>query len=348
MTSTASGWVRGFAMLMGVAWALVAVGCDKAEDKSAGGSAQSSGNAGGAGGAKRTVRIGFVGKSDANMVFQVARNGANAAQRELGSKYGVTLEVIHRTPNQEDAAKQVEAIDALVRDRVDGIAVSCSQAATLKPAIDRAVDAGIPVITFDSDSPDSKRFAYYGTDDEPAAHKLIDLLARSMGEKGTIAILAGNEAAPNLQARVRGAKAQLAKYPNMKLLENGVFYHEETPEKAAERVATATAANPSIQGWAFVGGWPLFTNNALKWPAGQIKVASWDAMPAQLGYLRSGHVDVLLAQDCFGWGYKSVEILLDKIVNKKDPPSPRVIDPLTEVTRDNVDAFAKKWEEWLK
>ena len=96
-----------------------------------------------------------------------------------------------------------------------------------------------------------------------------------------------------------------------------------------------------------VGGWPLFTTNALKWKPGTVKVVSVDALPAQLGYLKSGHVQLLLAQDCYGWGHKSVEILLDKIVKKQDPPQPRVIDPLTAVTPDMADEYAKNWEKWL-
>jgi len=58
-------------------------------------------------------------------------------------------------------------------------------------------------------------------------------------------------------------------------------------------------------------------------------------------------VQVLLAQDCYGWGHKSVEILLDKIVNGKDPESKRIIDPLTRVTKENVKEFAKNWDKWL-
>jgi ribose transport system substrate-binding protein len=174
-------------------------------------------------------------------------------------------------------------------------------------------------------------------------------LAKAMGDKGTVAILAGNQSAPNLQARVKGVRDELAKHPNMKELNNGagVFYHQETPEKAAEAVANAQNANPGIEGWAMVGGWPLFTTNALKWEPGKVKVVSVDALPAQLGYLKSGHVQLLLAQDCYGWGHKSVEILLDKIVNKKDPPSVKVIDPLTAVTKETADEYGKKWEKWL-
>ena len=97
----------------------------------------------------------------------------------------------------------------------------------------------------------------------------------------------------------------------------------------------------------FIGGWPLFTADALKWPAGSIKVASVDALPAQLGYLKTGHVEVLLAQDCYGWGTKSVNLLLDKVLDNKQPADVRVVDPLTKVTKDNVDAFGKNWEKWL-
>ena len=55
-----------------------------------------------------------------------------------------------------------------------------------------------------------------------------------------------------------------------------------------------------------------------------------------------------LAQDCYGWGTKSVEILLDKIVKNQSPPDVKVIDPLTLVTKENVDSYAENWKKWLK
>ncbi|TAK95616.1 MAG: sugar ABC transporter substrate-binding protein [Verrucomicrobia bacterium] len=298
--------------------------------------------------AKRKIVIGFIGKSLANDVFQAAQSGAQAAAKELGAKYNVEVEVEIRTPNDEDATKQAEAVEALTRRGADGIALSCSEANTVTPSIDKAVGKGVAVMCFDSDAPNSKRFAYYGTDDKSCGARAMEELAKAMGGKGTVAILAGNQSAPNLQSRVAGAKEALAKYPDMKLNEPGVFYHVETPEKAAEAVLSAQNANPGIQGWTFIGGWPLFTTDALKWPAGSIKVASVDALPAQLGYLRDGHVEVLLAQDCYGWGTKSVEILLEKILKNQTPPAVRVVDPLTRVSKENVDEYGKHWEQWLK
>lgn len=325
--------ILGFALLS----AIVALGgCSKKPENAAEGDKE-----------KRTVLIGIVGKSQTNDVFQAAHAGAKAAAKELGEKYGVNVQVEIRTPNDEDATKQAEAVEALTRRGADGIAISCSEANTVTPSIDKAVDKGIPVMCFDSDAPASKRFAFYGTDDETCGARIADQVAKSMGDKGTVAILGGNQSAPNLQKRVSGAKAAFEKYPEIKLNNPGVFYHVETPEKAAEAVMSAQNANPGIQGWAFIGGWPLFTADALKWPPGSIKVVSCDALPAQLDYVRNGYVDALFAQDCYGWGYKSVEVLLDKIVNDKSPADPRIVDPLTEVTKANVDQFSQNWAKWL-
>jgi ribose transport system substrate-binding protein len=96
-----------------------------------------------------------------------------------------------------------------------------------------------------------------------------------------------------------------------------------------------------------IGGWPLFAKNALKWAPGSVKTVSVDALPAQLAYLKSGHVAALYAQDCYGWGYRSVEIVLNKVVKKQDPPAVRIIDPLTRVTKETADEYGKKWDKWL-
>jgi ribose transport system substrate-binding protein len=297
---------------------------------------------------KKKITIGLVAKSQSNPVFQAAYAGAKDAAKELGDKYNADVTIDWQTPPDEDAQKQAQAIEQLSNSGAQGIAVSCSDANTVTPAINKAVENGALVMCFDSDAPRSKRFCYYGTEDGACGKLVMDKLAAAMGEKGTIAILAGNQTAPNLQKRVAGVKDELAaKYPNMKLLDDGVFYHIETPEEAAKALASAQSTHPEIEGWAMVGGWPLFTDNACRWNPGEVKVVSVDALPPQLKYLKDGHVQELLAQDCYGWGHKSVEVLLNKLLNNQDPPQEKIFDPLTEVTKDNADDFGKKWDKWL-
>lgn len=295
--------------------------------------------------AQKSYTLGLVAKSQGNPVFQAARVGAEAAARELGAQHNLKIKIDWRTPNEEDAQKQAEAIEQLVLAGAAGIAVSCSDANKLTDAINSAVKNGVPVATFDSDAPASKRFVCYAVDDEQCGQRVMDELAKVMGSKGVVAILAGNPNAPNLQKRVAGVKKAAKKYPGITLRDT--FYHKETPQDAAAKVEQVMQANPDIGGWAMIGGWPLFTDNALKWPAGSVKCVSVDALPQQLGYLRSGHVQMLLAQQCYEWGHRSVELLIDKIHFKKNPPAVKDVSELVPVTKNNLEAFAKNWDKWL-
>jgi ribose transport system substrate-binding protein len=207
------------------------------------------------------------------------------------------------------------------------------------------VKNGVPVATFDSDAPASKRFVTYGVDDIKCGEQVMEDLARIMGGKGAVAILAGNQNAPNLQKRVQGVKNVAKKFPGIKIRDT--YYHKETPQDAAAKVEQVMQANPDITGWAMIGGWPLFTDNALKWQPGTVKCVAVDALPAELAYVRSGHVQLLLAQQCYEWGYRSVEHLINKVHFKKEPKAVRDISALVPVSKDNVDAFAKNWEKWL-
>jgi ribose transport system substrate-binding protein len=78
--------------------------------------------------APRTITIGLVAKSQGNPVFQAARVGAEDAAKALSEKHGVNIRIDWRTPNEEDAQKQAEAIEQLVLAGADGVAVSCSDA----------------------------------------------------------------------------------------------------------------------------------------------------------------------------------------------------------------------------
>jgi ribose transport system substrate-binding protein len=295
--------------------------------------------------AQKSYTIGLVAKSQGNPVFQAARVGAEAAAKELSAKHSLKIKIDWRTPNEEDAQKQAEAIEQLVLAGAEGIAVSCSDANKLTDAINSAVKNGVPVATFDSDAPASKRFVTYGVDDEQCGEQVMHELAKVMNGKGVIAILAGNQNAPNLQKRVAGVKQAAKKYPGITIRDT--YYHKETPQDAAARVEQVMQANPDLTGWAMIGGWPLFTDNALKWAPGSVKCISVDALPQQLGYLRSGHVQMLLAQQCYEWGYKSVEHLINKIHFKKNPAAWKDVSPLVPVTKESVDAFAKNWDKWL-
>lgn len=298
-------------------------------------------------GSKKTYKIAVIAKSQSNQVFQAAKVGAEDAAKDLSAKHDIDVQVLWRTPNDEDAQKQAEFIEQLAVQGVDGITISCSDAATVTRAIDRAVERGVAVMCFDSDAPDSKRFAFFGVDDLDCGKRVMGELAALLGPSGgKVAVLAGNQMAPNLQSRVRGAREEAKAHPNIQIVD--VYYHAETPQDATAKVEEVMAVHPEIAGWAMVGGWPLFTDSLLKWPPGRTKIVAIDALPEQLAYVRKGVCQLLLAQRVHDWGYRSVEVLVDRLHFRKDPPSARIISDLIPVTKANVEEFGKNWEKWLR
>lgn len=286
----------------------------------------------------------MIAKSSTNPVFISARTGAEAAARDLFKKHGIEVKIDWRTPPTEDGQVQAQRISQAVNDGANAVLISCSDAGKVTGAINDAVSRGIPVMTFDSDAPKSKRFAFYGVDDVKTGEKVMAELAKQLGGKGKIAILAGNQNAPNLRKRVEGVLREAKKYPGIKVA--GTFYHIETPQDAAAEVVRVMNAYPDITGWAMVGGWPLFTKTLLAdLNPEKVKVVAVDALPAQLPYVERGIAPVLLAQPTYLWGYVSVEKIVEKLYEKKEIPAINEME-LVRVDKQSLGSWARQLQEW--
>ena len=335
-------WGRAALSVLGAA--LLVAACGKGGDSESKDAAPPAGGPGAAAGGGQ-YKIAVIGKSSTNPVFLAARTGAEQAAKDLSAKHNIKVEVVWMTPPQEDGQVQAQRIQQAVNDGAHAVLISCSDASTLTGAIDDAVNRGVVVMTFDSDAPQSKRFAFYGVDDLQTGEATMAELAKAMNGKGKVAILAGNQNAPNLQKRVQGVKQEAAKYPGISIA--GTFNHIETPQDAAGEVVRVNNAYPDITGWAMIGGWPLFTQTLLTDinPA-KMKIVAVDALPAELAYVEKGIAPVLLAQPVYKWGYVGVETIVDKLHLKKDPPQPIIPMELVRVSNENLGAWARQLREW--
>ncbi|HCT43950.1 MAG: LacI family transcriptional regulator [Phycisphaerae bacterium] len=297
--------------------------------------------------ADTVYRIGVIAKSNSNPPFQAAKKGAiDAAARLSDEMDGVQVEILWQTPPQEDAQVQAQYVEQLVASGVDGIAISCTDANLLTGALKAAVDNGVVIVTFDSDAPESGRMAYYGVDDKEAGKEVMRHLAEQMGEQGKVAILTGNPAAVNLQARVDGVKEQAGEYEGIG--EPTVYsFMPETATEAAAKMQQVQSANPDITGWALVGGWPLYTDNALDGIYENAKVVSMDPLPLPLEYVKKGQVQVLVGQPYYGWGEKSVEMIINKLEYNRTPESELIFADFDIVTEENVEEYGENWKKWL-
>jgi ribose transport system substrate-binding protein len=172
----------------------------------------------------------------------------------------------------------------------------------------------------------------------------MDELAKQMGEKGKVAIIAGNQNAPNLQKRVQGAKEAAAAYPGITIV--NTFYHAETPQDAAAEVLRVMNAYPDLQGFAMIGGWALFTRTLLTdLDPKKVKIVAVDALPAELPYVDQGLAPVLFAQPTYLWGYVSVKTIFDHVYLQKPVPEHVQMD-LVRVSKENLGTWARQLRDW--
>lgn len=119
-------------------------------------------------------------------------------------------------PQNYDAAAEKEALDRAVQKKASGILVGVTDPAVLKDSIDKAIAAGIPVITIDSDAPASKRLFFIGTNNYQVGYTGGERLAQELHGKGNVVVFTMPEQ-PNLQDRLHGYKDALARTPEVKI-----------------------------------------------------------------------------------------------------------------------------------
>jgi len=285
-----------------------------------------------------TLRFAFIPKALHIPVFDYARIGAEREAQRLGG-----IEILWRGPETTDEIRQKEILESFVAQRVDGIAISCLNGDLLTDAINRAVDAGIPVVTWDSDAPKSKRQAFYGVNDFEAGKALGHGLGMLLDGTGRVALIT-SLGADNLQKRLDGAKAGIHEFPGIEIVET--FDVRDDAVRVAEVIASATQRYPDLSGWLSVGGWPVFVRNALDpVDSTRTKVVAFDTIPPAPDLMRAGKVQLLVGQKYFGWGEESVK-LLKRIIAGDRPSEPYQDSGMDVVTPKNLDAYLAQWKQW--
>ncbi len=290
----------------------------------------------GASGGQR-FRFAVIPKSLDLPVFNYAKIGAERKAKELGN-----VDILWNAPTNADQLKQKEILESYITQRVDGIAISSLNGDFLTDTINRAVDSGIPVVSWDSDAPKSKRIAFYGVDDLASGRIIGENAVKLLNGEGKVAIIT-SVGATNLQRRLDGIKEVLAKAPGIQIVE--VFDIKEDTVRCAEIMSTGSRRYPDLGAWLSVGGWPVFTRSATAGiDTSKTKVIAFDTIQPALDLLREGKVSLLLGQKYFGWGSEPVQILYDYKHGKM--PASTIIDSGVDiVTKDNVDEYEAQWKK---
>ncbi len=216
------------------------------------------------------------------------------AWKWMGEKLGVKTSYIG--PAEYDVPGEIAAFDQAIARKPAGIVVFGVDE-SLKPDIDKAVEAGIPVVTISGDVPDSKRSTFVGTNQHDLGYFGGQKMGDVLGGKGSVAILTITGVSM-FDDREQGYREALAKFPGIKVVQTG--------DTKADTVTAINVAKAILQRFpdldAFVctdstGGIAAATAVSEAGKAGKIKVVSMDRNSDVLEKVKSGVLFGTIAQD---------------------------------------------------
>jgi ribose transport system substrate-binding protein len=310
---------------------------------------------GGKGGQGAKLRFALVPKSIGHPYWEGVREGMNAAAERLG------VEAVFQGPPEASSEEQLKVIEGLIAQGYDGIAISPNDPDAVKEIIKRAMAKGIAVVTFDSDSPESERLVYVGTDNRQggrvgaaAMEKLLDAKKEGDG-KLLVQMIGGKPGAWNLKERMDGF-AEGVKGTRIALADTQ--YNEENPDTALRVAEAVLNAQPGLRGFfgsnAFAGpGAALAVKGAIqrgRLKKGQVRIVAFDTTDDILDFIDEGVIDCTLAQNTREMGRIAIEKLRDfakqyreKKAFERPPKGQEIIDTgVTVVWPQDVPKYRTK------
>ncbi|MER2059672.1 MAG: sugar-binding protein [Niallia sp.] len=243
--------------------------------------------------------------------------GAGAKKAALDNDVFVEYE----GPKRSNPEEQLKLLDMAIQAKVDGIIVQALNE-TFTPLINKAVKEGIPVITIDTDAPESLRNAYIGTDNYLAGQLAGQTLVKDTGGKATIGIITGgiDNAYNQHQLRVQGFKDAIAKVKGIKIIaiDESNLTRVQAEEKAYKMMKehediTAFYGTSSLDGIGIVAAAKSLKKHD------DVYVISFDALEENIDLLNEGNINAIIAQQPFEMGEKSIELMLNLIKQKSGP-----------------------------
>ena len=185
----------------------------------------------------------LVPKNLGNPYFDTANTGAQEAAQELG------VEVTYQGSSVADATEQIQLLNSLIAQNVDGLAISANDADALVPTGQEAIDAGIPVVTWDSAiAPEGRTIHVNQAEAQGIADVQLEMAADLAGGEGEIAILSATSTAPNQNEWIALMEEQLASneaYAGLELVDT--VYGDDEDEKSYNEAQALMRTYPDLK-----------------------------------------------------------------------------------------------------
>lgn len=249
----------------------------------------------------------------ADRYYEAVTERASRAAEEAG------VRLIIKAPDEANLEQQIRMMETMIQQDVDGIAISPIHSEALAPLIDKAVEADIPVICFESDAPASRRLAYIGTDNIQAGERMGRALDYLLKGRGMILVSTGYSDSMHLRERLEGLLAYINRETKIDVLE--VRYHQGIPEQALLDLEGMIDDHPHFDAFValdIVSG----ASSILVWKAMGLNryALTFGLMPEIEEAIRNGQITMAVSQDEQRWGDMIVDLLV-KAAEGEDIPA---------------------------
>jgi ribose transport system substrate-binding protein len=267
--------------------------------------------------------------------FEDCRIGAEEAAGELG----VTFEWV--APQTGDPAIQVKMIEDLISKQVNAIVISPNEPASVVPVINDGLSKGILMLTFDSDSPDSERLMYIGTDNHTAGQVQGDTMREALGGSGRVGIITGGLGALNLNERIDGFRETVG--PDIEIVE--VVATDDDLQKGLGVSEALLRAHPDLNGVACVSatGGPTLAQviQGPEFEGRDITIVAFDDLEETVRAIEDGIITATMVQRPVQMGRLSISQSYEILTQGLVPECALLDTGVTVVTADNLDSYTK-------
>jgi ABC-type sugar transport system substrate-binding protein len=232
------------------------------------------------------------------------------------------------------------AIDAGVAQEYDAIATIAGEEGIV-PFINRAVDAGIPVATFNSETAKpNKRLCFVGANSYLQGESAGAAMIEALGGAGKVAVITGFFAVEAHELRRKGFVDYVAKNaPDIEIV--GEVENTDKADIAYTQAQDFMNSNPDLAGIYVTAGGPFGAAAAVEdaGKAGEIKIICYDFVDETMEYVKKGVIYGTVGQDPYAQGHDPVIRLFNYLVGGVVPPAGLLYTRADVVTKDNMAEF---------
>ncbi|MDO4270807.1 MAG: LacI family DNA-binding transcriptional regulator [Eubacteriales bacterium] len=283
--------------------------------------------------AKNPIRIGVIVQSVETMFMHMVYEEAERARAHFASE---GAEVLLRPLEGVDAGRQLAAIDELVAAGADGLAITPAEDARVRARL-KELSARMPVVTFNTDLPQSGRLCYVGSDNYACGRACAGLMNLLLGGTGKVLVVAGQENNLAHRQRVDGfCEEASAEFPSLSLLPPETCGDDQ--QLAHDIVCAAVRTHPDLRGvYVSVNG-QIGACDAIRELGlqGRVHLICHDLSRQNADNIRAGLIDFLIDQDAHLQGFRPVELLLDYLLVGEKPQDDSILARIDIRNRYNI------------